>query len=136
MTSLYEREVLRGRQSGVDLKPPQAAVVKSDGGERCGKVGTGFRQARLREASASEPLQKCRNRIRRCQNRGPTLPPGSAWGMHGDCPSGIRHVGGAKLNQALGRNSLAQAMPQTPAGTAISVRHAFAVAASGLIPTT
>jgi hypothetical protein len=28
------------RQSGVDLKPPQAAVVKSDGGERCGKVGT------------------------------------------------------------------------------------------------
>src|ERR1700738_1348872 len=57
-----DREVLRGRQSGVDLKPPQAAVVKSDGGERCGKVGTGFRQARLREASASEPLQKCRNR--------------------------------------------------------------------------
>jgi hypothetical protein len=28
---------LRVRQSGVDLKPPQAAVVKSDGGERCGK---------------------------------------------------------------------------------------------------
>ena len=25
-------------QSGVDLKPPQAAVVKSDGGERCGNV--------------------------------------------------------------------------------------------------
>jgi hypothetical protein len=24
------------------------------------KVGTGFRQARLREASANEPLQKCR----------------------------------------------------------------------------
>src|SRR5271165_6746744 len=60
----------RGRQSGADLKPPQAAVVKSDGGERCGKVGTRFRQARLREASASEPLQKCRKRIRRCQNRG------------------------------------------------------------------
>src|SRR3984893_8315511 len=30
----------------------------------------------------------------------------------------------------LGRNSLAQAMPQTPGGTAISVRHAYAVAAS------
>ena len=28
----------RGRQSGVDPKPPQAAVVKSDGGERCGKA--------------------------------------------------------------------------------------------------
>src|SRR5262245_53431376 len=35
----------------VDLKPPQAAVVKSNGGERCGNVGTRFRQARLREAS-------------------------------------------------------------------------------------
>jgi hypothetical protein len=31
---------LRGRQSGADLKPPQAAVVKNDGGERGGKVGT------------------------------------------------------------------------------------------------
>src|SRR6516162_3311707 len=60
----------RGRQSGVDLKPPQASVVKSNGGERGGKVGTRTRQARLREASASEPLQKCRKRIRRCQNRG------------------------------------------------------------------
>src|ERR1700688_3545008 len=27
-------------QSGVDLKPPQAAVATSHGGERCGKVGT------------------------------------------------------------------------------------------------
>src|ERR1700730_581634 len=35
----------------------------------------------------------------------------------------------------LGRNSLAQAMPQTPGGTAISVRHAYAVASSGLIST-
>src|SRR6202035_4010431 len=80
---LYERwrKALRGRHSGVDLKPSQAAVVKSDGGERCGNAGTRFRQARLREASASEPLQKCRKRIRRCQNRGVTLPPGSVWEM-------------------------------------------------------
>src|ERR1700730_3060870 len=55
---MYERwrKVLRGRRSGADLKPPQAAVVKSDGGERCGKVGTRFRQARLREASAGRLL--------------------------------------------------------------------------------
>jgi len=33
------KEGLRGRQSGVDLKPPRAAVVKSDGGERCGNDG-------------------------------------------------------------------------------------------------
>jgi hypothetical protein len=79
--NLYERrrKALRGRQSGVDLKPPQAAVVKSDGRERCGNAGTRFRQARLREASASKPSMKCRKRIRRCQNRGVTLPPGSAW---------------------------------------------------------
>jgi hypothetical protein len=36
---------------------------------------------RLREASASEPLMTCRKRIRRCQNRGVAIPPGSAWGM-------------------------------------------------------
>jgi hypothetical protein len=46
-----------------------------------GNAGTRFRQARSREASASEPLQKCRKRIRRCQNRGTTLPPRSARGM-------------------------------------------------------
>jgi hypothetical protein len=33
------KEALRVRQSGADLKPPQAAVVKSHG-ERCGKIGT------------------------------------------------------------------------------------------------
>jgi hypothetical protein len=55
----------------------------------------------LREASASEPSMKCRKRIRRCQNRGLTLPPGSARGNPEVCPSGIRHVDGAKLNQAL-----------------------------------
>ena len=32
--------------------------------QRCGNAGTRFRQARSREASASEPLQKRRNRIR------------------------------------------------------------------------
>src|SRR6516225_10380306 len=72
--------------------------------QHCGNAGTRFRQARSREASASEPLQKCRKRIRRCQNRGVTLPPGSARGNPEVCPSGIRHVGGAKLDQAFGRN--------------------------------
>ena len=40
-----------------------------------------------------------------------------------------------EAQSGLGRNSLAQVMPQTPGGTAISVRHAYAVAASGLIST-
>src|SRR5262245_56881603 len=76
---LYEgwRRALRVQQSGADRKPPQAAAAKSRGGERCGNVGTRSRQARSREASASEPLQKCRKRIRRCQNRGVTL----VWGF-------------------------------------------------------
>src|SRR5436305_13012345 len=64
-------------------------------------VGRISRRVRLREASASEPPMNCRKRIRRCQNRGVTLPPGSARGNPEACPSGIRHVGGAKLNQAL-----------------------------------
>src|SRR6202022_3901113 len=67
-------------------------------------VGMISRRVRLREASASEPPMNCRKRIRRCQNRGVTLPPGSARGNPEACPSGIRHVGGAKLNQALARN--------------------------------
>jgi hypothetical protein len=40
MRNYTGRKVLGVRQSGVDLKPPQAAVVKSQGGERCGKGGT------------------------------------------------------------------------------------------------
>ena len=38
---------------------------------------------------------------RRCQNRVLTLPPRSARENPEVCPSGIRHVDGAKLNQAL-----------------------------------
>src|ERR1700737_2247505 len=64
-------------------------------------VGRISRRVRLREASASEPPMNCRKRIRRCHNRGVTLPPGSARGHPEACPSGIRHVGGAKLNPAL-----------------------------------
>jgi hypothetical protein len=79
----------------------EAERILSNGGERCGNAGTRYRQARLREASASEPSMKCRKRIRRCQNRELTLPPGSARGNPEVCPSGIRHVDGAKLNQAL-----------------------------------
>src|SRR3984893_17959942 len=53
-------------------------------------VGRISRRVRLREASASEPPMNCRKRIRRCQTRGVTLPPGSARGNPEACPSGIR----------------------------------------------
>ena len=45
------------------------------------KVGTISRRVRLREASASEPLMKCRNGIRRCRNRGLALLPGRVRGL-------------------------------------------------------
>src|SRR4029077_11149175 len=67
-------------------------------------VGRSSRQARDKEASASKPSMKCRKRIRRCRNRGVTLPPGSARENPEACPSGIRRGGGAKPNQALVRN--------------------------------
>ena len=54
------------------------------------KSGQRFRQARLREASASEPSMKCRKRIRRCQNRGVTLPPDQL----GRCPETAQAVSG------------------------------------------
>ncbi len=43
------------------------------------KSGRWSRQARLREASVSEPLLMCRKLLRRCQNRGLALFPGSVW---------------------------------------------------------
>src|SRR6266513_4050251 len=58
------------------LPRPKALVVSV-----AVKSGQEVQTARLREASASKPSMKCRKRIRRCQNRGVTLPPGSAWGM-------------------------------------------------------
>jgi hypothetical protein len=48
----------RGRRSGVGLKPPRAAVVKSDGGERRGKGGTAIPSGEIqgdeREQTADE----------------------------------------------------------------------------------
>ncbi len=44
-------------------KPPQAASVKSRGGEHCGKGVLRGRQVRARKASVSEPLMTCRNQI-------------------------------------------------------------------------
>ena len=38
--------------------------------QRCGNAARRFRQARSREASASEPLQKCRKRLGDVRTRG------------------------------------------------------------------
>jgi hypothetical protein len=59
------------------LKPLQAAIVKSDGGERCSKrrdkIPSGVIRRGERKRTADE-VSKCH---RRCQNRGVVELPGS-----------------------------------------------------------
>ncbi len=53
----------RDRPAGGGLKPPQAASVKSRGGERCGKGAPRVRQVRVEKTNESKPLMTCRKRI-------------------------------------------------------------------------
>jgi len=94
----------RSLRSGVGSKPPRAAVVKSDGGERRGKGGTGFRQVRSRETSESEPSMNCRKRTVDVETGGDGHFGTSKGGdlKTGSC--GIRLEGGVTLDQALIRN--------------------------------
>ena len=96
----------RSRPAGAGFKPPQAARVKSPGGERCGKGGSKLRQVRLEETNASEPLMTCRNVFRRRRNRDLDFYPASKdWEVPADCPIGVRHEGGVTLRQASMRNT-------------------------------
>jgi hypothetical protein len=56
------RSALRDRPAGGGPKPPQAASVKSRGGERCGQGAPRVRQVRAGKASESEPPMTCRKR--------------------------------------------------------------------------
>jgi hypothetical protein len=97
---------LRSRSAGADFKPPQAARVKSPGGERWGKRRKKFRQVWPKETNASEPLMTCRNVPYRRRNRDLDVYPASkGWGKPADCPTGVRHEGGVTLGQALTRNT-------------------------------
>jgi hypothetical protein len=57
------RWALRSRLAGGGYKPPQAASVKSRGGERCGKGALRVRQVWIVKASANEPLLTCRKAV-------------------------------------------------------------------------
>ena len=94
----------RSLRSGVGSKPPRAAVVKSDGGERRGKGGTRFRQVRSRETSESKPPMKCRNSTVDVETG---VCGYSGTSRNGDLKTGscgIRLGGGVNLDQALTRN--------------------------------
>ena len=93
-------EVPRSRLAGVGSKPPQAAVVKSHGGERWGKGLPRGDQVGIKETNVSKPLKKCRKRRDGVKTRRESL----AWDESGRspayCPGGVRHEGGVTLIQA------------------------------------
>ena len=96
----------RSRPAGAGFKPPQAARVKSPGGERCWKRRKLFRQVGLEETNASEPLMTCRNVLNRRRNRDLDFCPASkGWAMPADGPTGVRHEGGVTSRQASVRNT-------------------------------
>src|SRR3954447_5838921 len=100
------RMTLRSRPAGAGSKPPQAAGVKSPGGERCGKRRKQFRQVWLKETNASEPLMTCRNVSNRRRNRDLDFYPASkGWERPAYCPTGVRHEGGVTLGRASIRNT-------------------------------
>jgi hypothetical protein len=94
----------RSLRSGVGSKPPRAAVVKSDGGERRGNGGTRSCQVRSRETSESEPSMNCRNRTVDVETGAGGHSGTSQGGDLKAGPGGIRLEGGVNLDQALARN--------------------------------
>ena len=64
------------------------------------KGGTRSRQVRSGEASESEPLMTCRNALYDVKTGGATFSRDQLGGGPETCPSGIRHIGGAKPDQA------------------------------------
>jgi len=68
------------------------------------KGGTRSRQVWSGEASESEPLVTCRNAKDDVETGGASNSRDEFGGDPEACPSGIRHIGGAKPDQALVRN--------------------------------
>ncbi len=81
------------------LRSSKAMVVSV-----AGKGGTRSCQVRSGEASESEPLMTCRNSKGDVKTGGAIFSRDKLGGCPEDCPSGIRHVSGAKPDQALVRN--------------------------------
>src|ERR1700683_4819534 len=56
-----------------DPKPPQAAVVKSDGGERCGNVGAMIPAGKISEAPLARTVRPNLSYPVRCQSNGSVI---------------------------------------------------------------
>ena len=69
-----------------------------------GKGGTGFRQVRCRETSASKPLMKCRKRMDDVETGRKSLTREESGGWPDCCPDDIRHEGGVTLHLAFAWN--------------------------------
>jgi len=78
------------------LRSSKAAVVSV-----AAKGETRSRQVWSGEASVSEPLMTCRNPLDDVKTGGATFFRDQFGGGPEACPSGIRHIGGAKPDQAL-----------------------------------
>jgi len=78
------------------LRSSKAAVVSV-----AAKGETRSRQVWSGEASESEPLMTCRNPLDDVKTGGATFFRDQFGGGPEACPSGIRHIGGAKPDQAL-----------------------------------
>ena len=78
------------------LRPSRATVVSV-----AAKGETESRQVWSGEASESEPLMTCRNALDDVKTGGATFFRDQLGGSPEACPSGIRHIGGAKPDQAL-----------------------------------
>jgi hypothetical protein len=81
------------------LRLSKAAVVSV-----VAKVGTRSRQVRSEEASASKPSMTCRNASDDVETGGGSCSRDKLGSEPEGWPSGIRHIGGAKSDQALVRN--------------------------------
>ena len=104
---------LKARPLGGEPKPPQAAPVKSRGGERCGKGPLSAGQVCDEKTNVCEPLLTHRKAERWHRNRGGAEFPGqrravagvpSARGRPACCPGGARCRGGVSSSQALAWN--------------------------------
>jgi len=80
----------RSRLAGVGFKPPKAALVKSQGGERLGKGMDRTCQVKIKETNVSEPLMRCRkveDDIKTGASRYSRISPGenllTAWAVSG-----------------------------------------------------